>query len=144
MSEITTIEQTSNKLVTNYDVSKFCLGDNSFIDVIVTASGADVALVQGNVLGVIAATDKAIKLSYDAADGSKYPVGACVISQTVKDGSSQTVRLVNKGKIEISKLSFETDTTIDSLVDSQAIKYHLNKMGLELISSTDLTNYDNQ
>lgn len=147
MSEIENVEQTRNQLTTNYDVSKFLLGFNSFIDGSLTASGADVELLQGMVMGRISATQLLTPCDKDATDGSQYPVGLCVIDQTVTDGDTDTVRLVNKGKVAESKVNFldtETLATAIGVANNQkSYRDWINDLGIELAGGEELTIYDN-
>lgn len=147
MSEIENVEQTRNQLTTNYDVSKFLLGFNSFIDGSVTASGADVELLQGMVMGRIAATQLLTPCDKDATDGSQIPVGLCVVDQTVTDGTTATVRLVNKGKVAESKINFADVETLATLIgpanNQRSYRDYISDLGLELAGGEELTIYDN-
>jgi len=147
MSEIENVEQTRNQLTTNYDVSKFLLGSNAFIDANLTASGDDVALLQGMVMGRVAATQLLTPADKDATDGSQFPVGLAVVDQTIEDGDTDNVRLVNKGNVAESKINFLDTETLDTLIgpanNQRSYRDYLNDLGLELMGGEELTQYDN-
>ena len=106
MSEVTVITQTQNQMTTNYDVSKFALGNNTFIKANYTDSGSGSTLVQGTVMGRVASTGKVVVLNPSATDGSQYPVGVVVETITVTASATVELTLVNRGRIDNSKLTF--------------------------------------
>jgi len=143
MSTITKKVQTNNQLFQEYDTSKFLLGFNSFINADLTASGADVATLQGLVMGRISATQKIVALDKDATDGSQYPVGVCVIDKIVADGTTENLTLVNKGRIAESKINFADVETLNTVVGTKILRDWLNDLGLILETGTELTKVDN-
>lgn len=154
MSSITQVTSNNNSQVTNYETSKFLLGDNRFIDGTVEASGSDIDLVEAMVMGRVASTGKLVPLSASATDGSQLPVGLCVVSKTIPDGSSATVRLVNKGRVSENKINFIGSETLDTAITitdgsstdttyKKTIRDLLNEIGLVLEDIDELTNYDN-
>ena len=144
MSEVTNVLQTTNQLITNYDVSKFLLGFNSFINGSVEADGADVDLVQGMVMGRVSADGLLTPLVATATDGSQYPVGICIIDQTVTDGDTDAVQLVNKGKLALEKISFLGAETLATVVSGRQLTDWLNDLGMMLPDAEELTKIDNQ
>jgi hypothetical protein len=146
MPTVTNVLNTNNASFTDYDVSKFLLGFNSFVDATFTAGGADVTLAQGTVMGRIAATGKIIALDKDATDGSQLPVGCIVEGVTIAANASKTLRLVNKGKIDVNKVVF-ADGTLDGTVGPtgflRAYRDLLADLGLELVNGEELTKVDN-
>lgn len=143
MSTVTTVEQTGNKLVTNYNVSKFLLGFNSFIDATHTAGGTDSVLTEGLVMGRIQATSKIVPLDKDAVDGSQYPVGCLVEAKTVTANASASLTLVNKGKIDPAKVTLKSGTTLTSDIDGRQLNDWLNSM-FDQEAGMELTKVDNQ
>ena len=146
MSTVTNTEQTRNQLISNFDLSKFLLGFNSFAQPSpsVAASGADVVLVQAEVMGRIHATGLIIPLVAAAVDGSQIPVGLTIVDQTILDGDTDAVNLVNKGRIAESKINFAGAETLDTVVDERRLRDWLNDIGLELMAGEELTGTDNQ
>ena len=148
MDPITNVLATANQLITNYDVTKFLLGNNSFVKGDITAAGGNGALKQGMVMGRIAATGKIVPLDKDAADGSQYPVGVCIITQTVANAATKTITLVNKGKIAESLINFFAEETLNTVIGpathTRILRDWLNSIGLELMAGEELTIVDNQ
>ncbi len=146
-SKITNTVQTNNQLYNNYDVSKFLLGFNSFVLANLTASGADVDTLQGMVMGRISATGLIVPLVSTATNGSQYPVGVCVIDKTVPDGNTESLNLVNKGRIAEDKINFLGAETLNTPVgpasNQKILRDWLNDLGLELSGGEELTGYDN-
>lgn len=120
MSEVTVISQTNNQMITNYDVSKFALGNNTFIKANYTDSGSGSTLVQGTVMGRVASTGKVVVLNPSASDGSQYPVGAVCETITVTASATVELTLVNRGLVDSSKVTFVGG---DQAYSTQADKY---------------------
>jgi hypothetical protein len=148
MSTITNVESTKNQLITNYDVSKLLLGDNETVDGDVSASGADVEIVQGMIMGRIGSTGKLVPCVNTATNGSQFPVGIALETITVTDGTTRTITVVNKGSIAESKLNFAGAETLDALIgpanNQRQYRDYLNDLGLILEGGTELTAVDNQ
>jgi hypothetical protein len=147
MSTGTTVLNKTNSMFTNYDLTKLLLGFNSFTKGTVTASGAAVELVAGQIMGRIAATQKLVAADKDATDGSQYPVGICLQTQTVADGVSVEITLVNKGNVAEAELSFaDVETLATAIGPTNNLKSYrdlLNDLGLVLLTATELTAFDN-
>jgi len=146
MSTQTIQVQNANQIFVDNDFSKFLLGNNEFITADLTASG-DVATLEGMVMGRISATELIVPLDKDATDGSQYPVGLCVVDKTVADGETETLTLVNKGRIAQSKINFLDTETLATAVgvanNQKTIRDWLNDLGLVLESGVELTATDN-
>lgn len=146
MSTITEVTRTGNQMNTSYDVSKVALGNNEFITADYTSTDA-IDIAEGTVFGRIHATGKIAILDKDASNGSATPVGVFYngIGGTKSVGAATTVSLtlINKGKVNASKLAFAAGTTINSVVSSRQLRDHLNDIGLVLESSTQLSGLDN-
>lgn len=143
MTTVTTTTQTRNALVNDFDTSKFLLGDNNTIDADLTASAGNGVLLQGMVMGRISATRKLLPLDKDAVDGSQFPVGICIVNQTIADAATGTVTLVNKGRIAESKINFFDVETLDTVVGDKTLRDWLNDLGLILKGGQELTAHDN-
>lgn len=149
MSTVTNVLQTGNQLISNFDLSKFLLGFNSFAQPIpsVAASGADVVLLQGMVLGRISGTGLIVPADSASVDGSQFPIGCAIIDQTILDGDTDPVNIVNKGRVAESKINFDQSVTaddLDAVVDGRTYRDWLNDIGLELMAGEELTGIDNQ
>lgn len=149
MSSITTVEQTRNQLIANYDVTKLILGNNTFASYDYTASG-DTTLAQGLVLGKVSATGVLTALDPTATDGSQFPAGVLYLalneSVTIADGDTEELTLVNGGDIAEDQLSFPSGVTIDDVItsDGRTVRDLLLSLGLRLKGGTELTALDNQ
>lgn len=143
MSKTITRNQTNNQMTADYDISNLVLGQNSFIKGSITASGSDIDLLQGMVMGRISSTQKLVPLDASATNGSQYPVGICLIDAKIINGTSVDITLVNKGRIEEQKINFLGAETLDSVVSGRILRDWINDIGLELILSEELTNFDN-
>lgn len=143
MSKTITRNQTNNQMTADYDISNLVLGQNSFIKGSITASGSDIDLLQGMVMGRISSTQKLVPLDASATNGSQYPVGICLIDAKIINGTSVDITLVNKGRIEEQKINFLGTETLDSVVSGRILRDWINDIGLELILSEELTNFDN-
>lgn len=148
MSTATTAENTSNKLVTNYDSSKIFLGDNNYITADYTNDGYDdVTLAAGTVMGRVAATDKVIPLESDASDGSQYPVGILAEAATVEAGADAVLSLCNYGDVEESQLVLEkVGDTLATVISGKTLRDRIaaDTAGVRLQLATEMTGEDNQ
>lgn len=143
MSTVTNIEATNNKLVNNYDVSKFLLGFNNFIEGTYTDSGAGSSLTEGLVMGRIQATSKLVPCDSAAVDGSQFPVGCLVEAKTVTAAATVTLTLVNKGRVASSKVTLKAGVALTADVDGRQLGDHLRAI-LDLQDGVELTKIDNQ
>lgn len=152
MSEVTNVEQTTNQLITNYDVSKFLLGFNSFVSGDVRGPTGGFNLLQGMVMGRESGTQRLAPLDITATDGRAYPAGICIIDHTVPGGEEHFVSVVNKGKIAEGKINFLGSETLDTPLGTsgapgalvKTLRDWLNDLGLELAGGEELTKFDNQ
>ena len=70
--------QNSNQIFVDNDISQLLLGNNRFIKGDVTASGADVEIVEGLVVSRVGATGKLKPFVATVVDGSEYIVGVAI------------------------------------------------------------------
>lgn len=145
MSEVNNVTQKSNVLITNYDVSKFLLGDNHFTSGDVTASG-ETEIKQGMLMGRVAADGKLKPLDPSATDGSQYPVGCAIIDQTIADGETVTVTVVNKGRVDYDTLNLTSGALTDDVGpadNKRRVIDLLRDLGIIDQEGQELTDYDN-
>lgn len=143
MSTVTNVEATSNKLVTNYDVSKLVLGFNTFSKGTFTDGGAGTTLTAGMIMGRITATGKIVQQDKDAVDGSEFPVGILIEDRTVTAAATVELNLA-VGKIAESKVTYKAGTTKASDIDGHQLGDWLQIIGVILMGGTELTKIDNQ
>lgn len=143
----TVVTETDNQIHVDREFTKLRGGNCHYVDGDITASGADVVLVIGMVLGRVAATNKLTPLVATATDGSQFPVGVVIASTTIVDGTTETITVVNKGTINESLINFlgaETlATTIGLANNLKTIRDLMNDLGFILETSTDAYKYDN-
>ncbi len=102
---------TGQQAIFNYDTSKIFIGDNKYFKGNVAASGADIALVPGMVMGRITATGKLAICKSGNTDGSQVPVGILKTQITVADGTNEDVNVCYRGDVAKGKIDFDgTDT----------------------------------
>lgn len=133
-------------MTVEYTNTEIQLGFNAHTYGDLTASG-DTALTVGTVLGRISATGKLVVMASASTDGSQYPVGVVIADQTILDGETKRVNLVNKGTIDASLLVFDGTDDLDTAVgvasNQKTYRDWLNDLGLELKAVTELTDFDN-
>jgi hypothetical protein len=147
MSKQTTKVQDGNSLFVENDVSKLLLGFNEFDSGDVTASGADVVLTEGMILGQISATGKLVVMASASVDGSQFPFGIVIKDKTVVDGTTEELTVVTKGRIDETKLVFDgsddLDTAVGAATFQRTYRALLNDLGFTLKASIEMTTPDN-
>jgi hypothetical protein len=139
---------TQSQSITNYDYSKLFLTNFKAEDGNMAASGADIVLVVGMVLGRIAATGKIAISKSAVSDGSEIPLGICVVDQTIADGENADISFATVAKADATKLVFDGTDTLDTVVTSQNRTFRdlipASTEGIQLENLTQLAEYDNQ
>jgi len=147
MSTGTVVLNTNSQLNINRDISQVFLGNNRFENVVHTnVTGAEEVLVAGTVMGRIAATGLLLPLIAAAVDGSQYPSGILANDVTLAIGASATVSICVEGEVAEEKLIFNAAETLLTVVDGRNLRDRIaaDTVGIKLITSTDLTGFDNQ
>jgi len=147
MSTGTVVLNTNSQLNINRDISQVFLGNNRFENVVHTnVTGAEGVLVAGTVMGRIAATGLLLPLIAAAVDGSQYPSGILANDVTLAIGASATVSICVEGEVAEEKLIFNAAETLLTVVDGRNLRDRIaaDTVGIKLITSTDLTGFDNQ
>lgn len=149
MSTVTIKTQTVNQLHVDYDLAKLLLGQNEhkFVDGDVTASGADVEILQGLAIARVGATNKLKPFDSTVVDGSEYLVGIALQTETVADGTTKNIRIVTGGGINENLINFAGAETLATLAGvtgaKQTIADIMSNLGIQVIPVTDLTEFDN-
>jgi hypothetical protein len=146
MLEVSVNNQTANSVTFNYDYSKIFLFDNKYRSInIANATGTDVDLSAGQLIGTISATGKGKVLASYSNDGSQYPTGILAENYTVPANSNIDVRICIGGKIAEEKLILDGSDTLDTAVNGRTIRDRIasDTLGIELASASELTAYDN-
>ncbi len=146
MSTATTVLQTANQLTTNYDYSKIFLGNNRTILATYVNSGEDpVELRPGRIMGRISASGNVLPLASAASDGSNLPIGVLMSSVDVDASESVEVTIAISGDIAEEKLLFSGSDTLNTVISGRRLRDRIasDTMGIYLVKSTELTEYDN-
>lgn len=143
MSTVTQTNQTRNQLTSSYDTSKIFLFDNKYRKVnIANATGSSFVLVAGTVIGAVGITHA----PYDADTANQLPVGILAEDITILTATNADVTICNGGKVAEEKVVFfDTEDTLDTIVSNRSIRDMLisNTLGLELVTTDELTGTDN-
>ena len=80
--------------------------------------------------------------------GKRISTYICIVDKIVVDGSTETLNLVNKGRIAESKVNFADVETLATPVgpanNQKTIKDWLNDLGIIFEGGMELTKIDNQ
>lgn len=137
---------TSNARFTNFNRFKMFLGGNRYEDAQFVNDTYDaITLAVGTVMGRIAATGYVVKLDKSASDGSQYPVGILAQEITVDEGDTADLSLCVCGEVDANGLVFVSGTVISDVVESKTIEDRIasDTVGIHLVTSSDLSEYDN-
>jgi hypothetical protein len=147
MATGTTITNTGNQLTTNYDFSEVLLGNNTFEKAtLINLSGAVESLSIGTVLGRVSATGNVTLCVSTAVDGSQNPFAVLASSTTeLADDATTAVSICDFGDVASEKLTFGGSDTLATVVGGRRFLDLIpsNSRGIKLITSTDLTGFDN-
>jgi hypothetical protein len=114
-----------------------------------TDSGSGSTIPAGTVMGRVFATGKVIPLVSSATDGSENPIGILAESITAAASASVPCAIVYGGEIASNLIVFSNGTdTLATTVGTQSTGGTLLDMitrntQLAIITTTDLSNYDN-
>lgn len=146
----------ANPLISNYDLSKIFLGNNKTIQATYTnATGSEVTLSPGRIMGRVTANNKVAPQDKDNTDGSQYPRFVLMSSHVVANAASVTVTLCVSGEVDSAKLLFASGETLETVISSTDSNTDTTELGtihdllmanshILLVSGTENTRYDNQ
>ncbi len=130
--------------IINTDTSKIFLWNRrSSKGTLANSTYADVVHPIGTVMGRISATGKLKPMTSGASDGSQIPVGVLMNTYTVEASSEREVHIVDDGDVASDKLVFQGSDTLNTVVSGSQYIDYLKRLGIKVIESTDLTEYDN-
>ena len=147
---VTQVNATNQQSQADYNVSKFLLGNNFFDKNDYTDSGSGSTILEGLLLGKIAATGLLVELDPTAGDGSQYVIGLAWFggeaSQVVAADATVNIEYVNKGDVAEAKIALPAGVTLDTAItgDTRTVRDYLNAMGFRLKGGLELTEFDNQ
>lgn len=138
---------TGQQAIINTDLSKMFLGDNRYQrnSYINNSSYDPIPLLEGTLMGRIHASGVYVPFNAAASDGSQFPVGVLAHDISVAGGATVLATIVDMGDVEQSKIIFFTPNQgLETVVSSRRVKDHIAAQGIKLISSDEMTQYDNQ
>lgn len=136
----------SNQAFFNTDTSKiFVWGNRTQAFNYNNATYADVSIPAGTLMGRISATGLIVPLTYNASDGSQYPIGILFEDSTIEAGDTQSLALCVEGDVVKNKVVLQAGTTFDSVISDRRLYDRIGSdtVGIKLVDSTELTTYDN-
>lgn len=143
MSTITQTNNTRNQLFSAFDLSKIFLFDNKYRKVnLANATGNPMVLVAGTVIGCVGITHA----PFDADTSNQLPVGILAEDITIADGDNADVTICNGGKVAEEKIIFsDPDDTLNTILSNRSVRDLLisNTLGIELVTTSELTGTDN-
>jgi uncharacterized cupredoxin-like copper-binding protein len=147
MSDVTNVLNTGSEQFNNYDRTKLLLGGNDYVKRDYTNSTyVDVTLSAGQLMGVIAATDKVVPCTSGASDGSQLPIGVLANDVTVEAGETLFLSICVSGQIAREKVLFSGSDNMDTVVSSRRYEDRIlsDTAGIILSEGDELTGFDNQ
>lgn len=134
--------------ITNTDTSKIFVFNNRFETASFTNDDLydPVQLTSGMLMGRIAATNKVVQLVKGASDGSQLPVGVLLNDHMVDEGETVNVSICVSGDVVQDKIILLAGTAMTDVISGKTLKDRIGSdtVGIKLVSSTELTGYDNQ
>ncbi len=147
MSEVTQQSGLGNNQANfKYDFSKIFIRNNIYRTINIAASGADLELEAGMVIGTIGATGKGAIMKSGSGDGSQFPTGVCAENITIEDGDNKDINICIGGEIAEEKLIFDGSDDLDTDVSDRNYRDRIasDTAGIILRATDDLAAYDNE
>jgi hypothetical protein len=148
MPSINTRVATNNQITTDYDLSKIFVFENRYENdsYVNNSNYSPLTLLAGTVMGRVANTGAVVPFYASANDGSQFPIG--VLAQdliAIPGGSSKQCSLCVSGDVVQNKLIFFYADTLDTVVQGRRVRDRIgaDSVGLKLVPSTEMTDYDN-
>lgn len=147
----TVVNNTGNQAQVNTDTSKIFVFDNRYENSTYDKTNStydDIVIPAGTLMGRIAATQKVIPLASGASDGSQFPIGILAEDVTVPASStvSKSVSICVAGDVAQSKIVLDGSDTLSTVISARSIfdRIQADTVGIKLVSTTEMTDYDNQ
>lgn len=147
MSSQTVVLNNGQQAHITTDVSKIFLWNNRYESALYNNSAyGSVTLSAGTLMGRVAATGWIKPLASGAADGSQFPVGILANDITVDGGALETVSICVAGDVAEEKIILQGSDTMETTISSRRLRDRIaaDTVGIKLITSTEMTGYDNQ
>lgn len=132
----------------NLNFQKVFLYENRFeTNNYVNNSGYNpITLLAGTVMGRVANSNVLIPFSSKSVNGGQFVVGILADDYTIQAGSTVQVSVCTYGDVNISALILaEQGDTLDTVVSNRTVrdKIKSESAGIRLITTTEMTDYDN-
>lgn len=137
----------ANPLISNYDTSKTFIWNLRTDKANYTNSTYDdVTLLKGTLLGRISATGLVVPLTSGASDGSQFPLGILLEDTTVAGSDTVTLTFAVEGDVVEDKILLQGSDTLNTVISGRRIRDRIgaDTVGIKIVASTEMTNYDNQ
>ena len=145
MSTVSQQSSTSNQSNTKYDFSKLFVRNNVYREITVAASGSDLTLTAGQLIGTIAATAKGAVMKSGSSDGSQFPSGIVANeSITITDGTEAVISICNGGEVAEELLSFDGSDGLNTNVSDRIYRDRLKDLGIIARETDQLAAFDNE
>lgn len=147
MSSGTTVLNTGNQAITNYDNRKvFVWNPRSEEASYNNSTYDDVTLTAGTLMGRIAATDKITPLTSGASDGSQFPVGFIAETTVVASGDTVDIDIIVSGDVAEDMITLQGSDTLATVISSRTLRDRIgaDTVGIKLVGGIEMTATDNQ
>lgn len=157
MSTVTTVLNAGNQAHFDYDVSKIFVNNNRYNSAtFLNGTGSTASFLPGTLIGRIAASGKITRCSAAATDGSQFPIGVLLSEITsLANAGEITATYCIAGDVVESKLLFAGSETLNSVVTvndsvpdvtdyTRRLRDLIQQAGIVLVSTIELTDFDNQ
>jgi len=148
MADLTVRGATRNQITGDYNYQNTFLFENRFLNgqTILNNTGAEITVVEGTVLGRIAASRKLVPLDPAGVDGSQYPVGIYMGSDLVLADAGEDVCTIGiAGGVNENAITFLVTATLDTVIELKTVRDRIasDTAGIILVLNDELSNYDN-
>ena len=137
----------SNQLFINTDTSKIFVWNNRTEKFqFNNATYADINYAAGTLMGRVSATGLIVPLTFDAVNGSQFPIGILYQDTTIVAGTTVDLTLCVEGDVVSEKVVLQSGTTLNSVISGRRLfdRIGADTVGIKLIQgSTELTTFDN-
>lgn len=141
MSEISQSNNTRNQLFSAYDFSKIFLFNNIYRTVNIAASGADVVISAGQIIGSVAGVAEI----YASATANIQLIGIATEDIVITDGTNADILICIGGKVAEEKIVLDGSDTLATVVALKTIRERIegDTVGIYLETTDELTADDN-
>ena len=145
MSTINGRDITRNQATFDRDLSKVFIRNNRYTQGNIEASGADLTLVIGTLIGRITESGKLAVSKSGSSDGSEFPIGVCAEALTITDGNNADINICVSGDVVKSAIVFDGSDDFTTDVDGKIYEDRIGSdtVGIKLTPSTDQDGFDN-